>query len=336
MEASAAAVPASGQGVTSDQGQGAVKSGRFARFLDALWAGEEDPTALGVARVALVAVFTASLLTHVGAVGDYFSDESMIMGEWARQAFKSRWSLFFWLPDPTAVRVLFAVGVVAHVLWLVGLYTRVAAVVAAVIWISMVGRNPLLYSMPDNMHTCMLVLLATMPAGRGVSLDARWRGKGGPVPVWCRRILQLQVAAVYTATGLLKSGATWLHDGTAIYYSLANPYNRHFDVMPWLASLQPYVLRPATWAVLIWEVGFAGFTSALWLREMTNRRVFPDMRRLFLGFGVLMHLGIQAMMYVAWFTPLALASYTAFVRPDEARRILGRVRRPARAQGASP
>jgi hypothetical protein len=215
----------------------------------------------GLLRVALVGVFTLSLLAHVGAVGEYFSDESMIAGDQARQAFKSRWSLFFWFPDPTAVRALFAVGVVAHVMWLVGLYTRVAAVVAAAIWLSMVGRNPLLYSMPDQLHSCLIVWLALMPSGRGVSLDARWRGKGGPVPVWCRRIVQLQIAVVYTTTGLLKSGATWQADGTAIYYALANPYNRHFDATGLLASLQPYVLRPITWSVLLWEVAFGGFVA---------------------------------------------------------------------------
>lgn len=310
--------------------------GRFARFVDALWAGEEDATALGLCRIALVTVFTLSLLTHLGAVGDYFSDESMVAGHHARQAFKSRWSLFFWLPDPTWVRVLFGVGVVAHLMWLVGLYTRVAALVAAAIWISMVGRNPLLYSMPDQMHTCMLFLLALMPTGRGVSLDARWRGKGGPVPIWCRRILQLQVAVVYTTTGLLKSGVTWQREGTAIYYALANPYNRHMDLAAPLAALQPYVLRPISWAVLLWEVAFGGFVLVLWLREMTGRRLFPDLRKWFLGFGVLMHLGIQAMLYVAWFTPLALASYAAFLRPAEARRLVDRVtrgRHPATGTG---
>ncbi|MBL9104283.1 MAG: HTTM domain-containing protein [Myxococcales bacterium] len=311
----------------------APRPGRFARLLDALWAGEEDATALGLCRVALVTVFTLSLLTHLGAVGEYFSDESMVAGEHARQAFKSRWSLFFWLPDPTWVRALFGVGVVAHLMWLVGLYTRVAALVAAAIWISMVGRNPLLYSMPDQLHTCLLFLLALMPAGRGVSLDARWRGKGGAVPIWCRRVLQLQMAVVYTTTGLLKSGVTWQREGTAIYYALANPYNRHFEAPQIMAALQPYVLRPMTWAVLIWEVAFGGFVLVLWLREMTGRRMFPDLRRWFLGFGVLMHLGIQAMLYVAWFTPLALASYAAFLRPAEARRLIDRLRRPGHPAG---
>ena len=190
-------------------------------------------------------------------------------------------------------------------------------------WVSVVGRNPLLYAMPDQLHTAMIVWLALMPTGRGLSLDARWRGKGGPVPVWCRRIVQLQLAVMYTVTGLAKHGNTWKADGTAIYYSLANPYNRHFEVGPALAAVQPYLLRPLTWAVLVWEVAFGGFVVSTWLRERWRR--IPDLRWLFLGFGALTHIGIQVMMYVEWFTPLTLASYLAFVRPDEARRLAERV-----------
>jgi hypothetical protein len=302
----------------------APPTGRAARFVDALVAGDEDPTALGLCRVALVAVFTASLLAHVGAVGEYFSDESMLAGEYARQAFKARQSLFFWFPSGTQVRAIFAVGVVAHVMWLVGLYTRVAATVAFAVWASMMGRNPLLYSMPDQMHACMMFLLALMPTGRGLSLDARWRGKGGPVPLWCRRVLQFQVAVVYGTTGMLKTGTTW-REGTALYYSLVNPYNIHFDAARVLAPLQPFLLRPLSWAVLVWEVAFPLFVLVLWLREATGRRFFPDLRKAMLGFGVLMHLGIQIMLYVAWFGPLAIMSYSAFLRPAEAGCVRDRV-----------
>lgn len=282
---------------------------------------EEAPEALGLCRIALVGVMLASMLTHVGAVAHYFSSHAILGGEIARVAFHSRWSLFFYVDDPWAVRSIFAAGVLAHGLWLVGLYTRVVSVVAWVVWISMVGRQPLLYALPDQLHTALATVLMLVPAGRGLSLDARWRGKHGPVPVWCRRLLHLQVAVVYVATGSLKTGKTWREEGTALYYTLANPYNRHFVMDRTLALLQPWVLRPATWAVLVWEVGFGGFVVLHWLREMLGRpRRFPDLRKPFLAFGVLMHLGIQAMLYVAWFSPLMLAAYTAWLHPEEVSR----------------
>jgi len=296
---------------------------RLDRALGRVLLDPEDPTALGLVRIAIVAVLTASLLTHVGAVAEYFSSASPLHGEYARLAFPSRFSLFFWIESPLLVQAIFAVGVVAHVLWLVGLWTVPSSIVAWLVWVSMVGRNPLLYSLPDQLQMAMATWLVCMPSGRGLSLDARRRGSR-PVPVWCRRILQLQLAAMYTATGLLKHGKTWHADGTALYYALLNPYNRHFDAPELFATLQPWVLRPMTWLVLVFEIGFAVFLALHALRDVLGRpRWLPDLRPIVLGFGVLMHLGIQSAMYVAWFSPLVIASYLAFLTPDEARRLVG-------------
>ena len=122
-----------------------------------------------------------------------------------------------------------------------------------------------------------------------------------------------------SASARLPAWAAWFVDGLA--GTLAGR-----ALATALARLQPYVLRPMTWFVLTWEVGFAAFVGLLWLREATGKRWFPDLRRYWLGFGALMHLGIWAMMYVVWFTPLVLAAYTAFLRPEEAARVVARVR----------
>lgn len=290
----------------------------------------EDPTALGLTRILLVSVFTLALLTHVGALDAYFSNDSVLAGEFARQAFPSRFSVFFYVENPWAVRAIFALGLVAHIMWLVGRHTRIAAFIAWLLWVSMMGRHPLLYSLADQMHMALCTLLMVMPSGNGLSLDAKRNGPK-PVPVWCRRIIQLQMAVVYVGTGLAKEGVTWRADGTALYFAASNPYNRHFEIAGFLAAIQPYILRPFTWAVLGWEIGFGPFLVLHWLRGLLNRpRRFPDLRKPFLGFGIAIHVGIQVLMYVAWFSPLAIASYAAFLRPDEARRILDAIGRRLR------
>lgn len=294
----------------------------FDRVLGRVWLDPEDPTALGLVRIVVAAVLGASLLTHAGAVDSYFSSASTLQGEWARQAFPSRFSLLFWFDAPWLVRLCFALGVGAHVLWMLGRFTTLASIVAWLAWVSFTGRHPLLYSLPDQLQLAMCTLLMLMPSGRGLSLDARRRGPR-PVPVWCRRVLQVQLATLYTATGLLKHGKTWHADGTALYYAMANPYNRHFEVPELLAALQPWLLRPMTHVVLWWELLFAAFVAWQALRGLAGRpRWLPDLRLPWLGFGVAMHLGIQAMMYVAWFSPMVLAGYFAFLRPEEARRLL--------------
>jgi hypothetical protein len=301
---------------------------RIERFVGRCLIDGEDPTALGLCRIVIVSILTLSLLFHVGSVAEYFSSDALLAGEFAREAFPSRWSLFFSIEDPNAVRAIFGIGVLAHLLWLVGLWTTPAAIVSWIVWVSMFGRHPLLYSLADELQMALCTLLVLTPSGRGLSLDARRRGEARPVPVWCRRMIQLQMAVVYGVTGLLKTGQTWHADGTALYYALSNPYNRHFDVPHVLAALQPWLLRPATWVVLAWEVSFGGFVALHWARGLLGRpRWFPDLRKLYLPFGIAMHLGIQAMLYVAWFSPLGIASYAAFLRPEEARWVVDWVRR---------
>ena len=192
----------------------------------------------------------------------------------------------------------------------------------------MMGRNPLLYSMPDQCLMTLLVLLFITPSGSGLSLDARLRDRGGTVPVWCRRLIQLQVAMIYLSTGLYKVGPTWWEEGSAIYYTLVSPNNRHFDLTEIWAILQPWVLRPLTWAVLFWEISFLGFAILNGVRETLRPRGLPDLRPVYLGFGIAMHLGTQAMLYLVWFVPLMISAYVSFLSPGEARALLARLRLP--------
>nr|WP_255216517.1 HTTM domain-containing protein [Pseudenhygromyxa sp. WMMC2535] len=265
----------------------------------------------------------------------------MINGRFAEIAFPGRWSLFFTVRDPTAVRAIWAVGVLALAMWTLGLFTRVSSIVGMVVWISLNGRNPLLFAFPDQLALMLGFLVALMPAGRGFSLDARWRGLGGPVPVWCRRVIQLQLAILYTASGLEKTGETWHEDGTAIYYTVLNPYNRHFLWGSLAARLQPWLFKPATFVVLYWETWFWLFLVYHWVFEAVGRRLpawgarrragepgwrLPDLRWPMLGFGALMHLGIQAAVYVMYFSPLTVAAYTCFFTSEDLRAAVARVR----------
>lgn len=313
--------------------------GLGARILDAALSGYEDPRALGVLRIAVVTISVLTMITHLGNVTEFFSARSVIGGEWAAHAFPSRYSYFFEHGDPSTVLFVFWLGLLSGVAWAAGFATRLSAVIHTFVWMSMYGRNPLLYAYPDQLTLMLLYLLALMPSGRGLSVDAwllaKFRERRGQdhakrlvaVPVWCRRVIQLQLAVLYTSTGLLKTGDTWREEGTAIYYTLTNPYNRHFDLSALLAGVQPWLLRPLTYAVLVWEVAFAGFVVVYWIRDALGRtgRKLPDLRWLFLGFGLAMHAGIQLALYIVWFTALMFASYLAFFSWEEMTAIARRV-----------
>lgn len=300
-----------------------------------LLTGMESGEALAMCRIGIVAVLTTSLLAHLGSVTTYFSDAAPLFGEYARAAFPTRWSLFFYFTSPLWVCAIYTVGVVAHVAWILGAWTRIAAVVSVVLWVSMLGRNPLLYGFPDQLGLVLAVLLTCMPTGRAWSIDA-WRARRGggarsqmegAVPVWCRHLLQLQIAVVYGVTGVLKTGTSWRESGTAIYYTLVNPLNRHFELPEVFAALHPWFLRPMTFGVVLWEVAFPLFVVLVWARTICGpRRWLPDLRALFLGFGICMHVGIQLAVYVVFFSVLMLAAYACFLTPGEARAVATRLR----------
>ena len=80
-----------------------------------LLTGMESGEALAMCRIGIVAVLTTSLLAHLGSVTTYFSDAAPLFGEYARAAFPTRWSLFFYFTSPLWVCAIYTVGVVAHV-----------------------------------------------------------------------------------------------------------------------------------------------------------------------------------------------------------------------------
>ncbi len=292
------------------------------RALEALWFGYEAPEALAAFRIAVVTVLTVVFALHAPLVVSQFSNASDIAMPHAREAFASRSSILFYFAEPWQVQTLFLIGLAAHVLWLVGLYAFPSGLIAIFAWSSLMGRQPLLYGYPDDFGVALGFLLAWMPSSRAYSLDAKWRGRGGEVPVWCRRLLQLQIALLYVDTGLQKHGVTWTRDGTAIYFTLLNPLNRHFMLSTLWATLQPWLLRPLTYLVLIFECAFGFFLIQHATRDVASALDGPkwlriDLRRYFLGFGVAMHLGIQMVVYVEHFSVLMIGSYLAFLAPHE-------------------
>ena len=54
------------------------------KFFSGMFSRQEDPAALGLTRILVVAVLLVNVAAHLGAVGEYFSDESLIAGRRAR------------------------------------------------------------------------------------------------------------------------------------------------------------------------------------------------------------------------------------------------------------
>ncbi|GAB2527404.1 HTTM domain-containing protein [Rufibacter soli] len=120
--------------------------------------------------------------------------------------------------------ILFALAGIAALCLLLGYHTRWATFVSWILLLSLHNRNPLITQSGDSLLRMLLFWGMFLPWHRHYSLDARRT----PSSALSTRYFSaatvayiLQVAWVYVFTALLKSGAEWTTDGTALYYALS-------------------------------------------------------------------------------------------------------------------
>jgi len=271
-----------------------------------------DPTPLGLTRVAVGAL----LFWNVAILGldlhEYLGSEGWIGPEAARAYLANNspwaWSFWFWVPD-RFLSVVWAGCLLVLALFTLGLWSRVTAVLAWAIAISVVRRAPAaLFGFDQMISTWALYLAAFGASGQAVSLDRfifRFRairrnrdnlGRRGvdlirgapgapPASVSANlslRMLQLHLAMIYGSAGLSKlMGPEWWN-GTAMEMIVLTPEFRRFD-LPWLFRY-PTQLALATHFGLLLEIVYP---VLIWFRKL---------RPLVITSVVFLHVGIDLML----------------------------------------
>lgn len=212
-----------------------------------------------------------------------------------------RWSLLKDVEDPRWIQAAMLVWAVATFGLLIGLGTRVCAVVVWVLSTSVANVNPYIDNAGDTIRGIQLFYLMLCPCGAAWSVDAwlsRRRGKlQGPAYVypWVIGLLFLQLVFIYWCNGVYKlTGADW-QQGNALYYVLGD-----LTLTRWSSAQLhvPYGLtRGLTWSVLAWEALFPLLV------------IWRPTRVVALLFGVAFHLGIGLSMELGGFVPYVLCLY---------------------------
>lgn len=173
-------------------------------------------------------------------------------------------------------------------------------------------RNPAVLYGADSVARIWLFYLLLMPCGRAWSIDAirarirtggrAFRERPASMESWPVRLLQFQVALIYLATGVSKFYGSDYHEGTALWFALANPTFSRFYVIaePVLSSAAP-VLAALTMLTLWWELAFAFMMPLRFTRRVA------------LGVGLFVHGGIFVALQIQFWGPLMLLSYLGFV-----------------------
>ena len=235
-------------------------------------------------------------------------------------------------PTPSAVWATLAATCVAGLAVLVGWQHRIAALVAGQGLVALRMLHPHASGSYDPLMTNVLWLLVLCDASATASLRCRlktgaWTSEQ-PVAAWPRYVLVFQLTLIYTMAGIQKVSASWMPwDRSALYNILQMPAWSRFD-MQWLAHPLPYALSElATVAVWTFEVSWPLLLLSLILGRPAPasaglvRRALArfDLRWVYGGFGLLMHLGIAVLMVVGPFHWAMAAYYLALFRPDELR-----------------
>jgi hypothetical protein len=279
------------------------------------WFRPESTYTLGLVRIAFGVIAVAWTLALLPGLYDFFGVDGISrhgdVGPY-------RWSVFeIWTSD-TALLIGWMVLLFAAICLTIGWHSRFAAILVFILILSFDRRNPSVFNSGDVLVRIEAFLIALSPCGAALSLDQRRREgrfwSAQVLPRWPIRLLQCELSLVYLATAYAKlSGDTW-PAGTAVSFAL-----RLEDMLilpvPDFIKMNALLMNVATWGTLVLELAIG---ILVW-----NRRLRPWL----LGAGVLMHTGIMVTMAVGFFTPAMFVLYIAFIPPETARRLVGKLRR---------
>lgn len=265
-----------------------------------------DPTALGLIRLGVGALLFWSLFVYGLDLQAFFGSDG-----WAdpdsvrfvnRMQSPGAWSFWFLVPD-AMLRPVWIGCLIVVAMFTVGLWSRVTAVLAWIIVVSISRRVPVsLFGFDQIVSAWTLYLAFTFASGQAVSLDrflARYRQARATVARrrqdgrWLvpsglpdssvsanlgLRLIQLHLVLIYGMAGVAKLQGPGWWSGTAIWGVLASAEFGRFD-FTWLAAY-PWFLNFLTHAALAFELSYP---ILIWV---------PVLRPLVIFTAVVMHVGI--------------------------------------------
>jgi uncharacterized membrane protein YphA (DoxX/SURF4 family) len=273
------------------------------RWIDgwnAYWFPSTSTLALSICRIVVVAVHVVWFIPAFASLPEQiylleknsdFVNPQLIIS--AISAAVPRAAFF----TPDVFTVLHGATLIAGILALVGLFTRVSLLLLTLgTWILIAHK----YSYGDQHHpeallAIFLLLLACAPSGQRLSLDALIRRRvlsngatGLPnrleTAMWPLRLTHVLLALTYFSTGmskLIEGGLEWMNGYTLQSYTFQDAVNRKLELGLWLAQHHELAIALSIFTILF-ETFF--FVSLL----------VPRIAPLFFVTGVFFHLGLFA------------------------------------------
>ena len=272
-------------------------------------------------------------------------------------------SIWFHISDPTEMALAHSLVLVVMVMFTLGLFTRVTAVLTWLAAASYLHRNQQVLFGQDTMQNILLIYLMVSNCGATYSLDrliARYRaaraslGRSGTIDAatqnyllvvppspscgFAQRLLQVHFCFIYAASGLskLKGAGWWSH--TAYWDTLANPeftmihYGWYQDMLRFFAASRPVYAVMAAGGVYFTLFTEISLPFVIWTR----------LRPYWIMLGCALHVGIgifMGLLVFSLFMMTMLLTYlpgsvirAQFSSPRPAQRIVFRFNSRSRQQ----
>lgn len=256
-----------------------------------------DLRSLAAFRVGLGAIVLVDLAGRVGDRATLYA-----AGDLATRL--GGWPLYGPGTSAAVVTALFAIHAAAAVALVLGVRTRLAAATTWLLLLCLHHRNPFVLNAGDALLRLLLLWSMFLPLGARFGLDAP---RKAPAAVLVRSpatlALAVQVVSVYAFTLVLKSGAAWLPNGTALHFALSN--DALATDLGHALTAWPSLLHVMTYAVLAIEA-----VAPLLL-------IAPGARHRLAGAAALvgLHVGIALFMRVGLFPFVSIVAVLPFLPP---------------------
>lgn len=294
-----------------------ARVGPLGRLRD-FWFGEIDLAPVAAFRI----LFGLQLFNWVWQLYPnlyaFFTDEGILPRRDVLLQYSDRFTVLAMLSETWQVAIFWALGLGVAVLLTVGWRSRLMAFLAFVVVSSVSWRDPLILDGSDFVFRVLPLWLAFTDCGARFSVDALGRrergeptGRGFALPV---RILELQVAWIYLATGLEKMSGTLWPQGLATYYSLQleHTFGRWW-ARPLATNLT--IAQLSDYGTLFVELVF--LPLALLPSRIT--------RLIAVIIGAALHLGILTLMNVGNFPVIMLSALVLFLPAEWIERVASRL-----------
>lgn len=184
-----------------------------------------DLRSLALFRVLLGSVLFVDLARRMFDLRMFYTDFGVMPRDWLMQ-FNGLWRISFHAANGETwfAVLLFAIEMIAALMIVFGWRTRLATVLVFVLHASLLNRNQMVLLGGD-----ILILMLTfwgmfLPLAARASVDAALSSTPPPSDnrhvSWASAGLLMQAMSVYFFSAILKKGADWWPDGTAVDYAL--------------------------------------------------------------------------------------------------------------------